>query len=569
MKNQQVAKLLNNIASILELQGVQWKPQAYRKAAQSIETLAEDIEDIVQKGTLRDIPGIGEHIAAKIEEFLDTGKLKYYEELKKKVKVDIEQLSGIPNLGPKKIKFLYQKLGVKTLADLEKAVQQHTIQKLKGFGEKTEKMLEEGISFVKTNPRRFLYAQAVPIVNKILASLGKLSYVEKMEIAGSFRRGKETVGDLDFLAISNTPEKVMKAFISLPDVSDVLAKGMTKSSIRLTNGLQVDLRVLNKKEFGSALLYFIGNKEHNVEIRRLALSKGYTLSEYGLFAVKGKKWIAGRTEQEVYDKLGLQYLEPELRENMGELSAAQKDKLPSLLELKDINGVFHNHSTWSDGANSLLEMAEKAEALKLKFISFNDHFAPMGIVNPLDEKKLVQYLAEIEKVRKKVGIRVFSGVEIDIMKNGTLPLPSSKLKQLDVVVASVHLATRMPEAEMTKRVCNALEKYPVNILGHPNDRILNGRDSIALNFDTVYDVAKRRNVFLEINGSPQRMDLPGEQVKFGLDAGCKFALSTDGHEVHQLENYKYALLMARRGWLEKKDVLNCWSLPKMEKALRK
>ncbi|MEK6950865.1 MAG: DNA polymerase/3'-5' exonuclease PolX [Nanoarchaeota archaeon] len=575
MKNLEIAKILYNIADILELQEVPFKPQAYRRAALAIENLAEDIAAVAARGELITIPGVGESIAEKIEEFLKSGKVRHYEQLKKEIKIDFEQLSSIPGLGPKKMKVLYQQLGVKNLADLEKVISSGKLQAVPGFGEETAKNLLQGIQLVKSRPKRFLYAQAAPMVQEILQKFRTHPFVQKIEIAGSFRRGKETVGDLDFLVISNQSEKVMAAFTAMAEVKEVLAKGTTKASVRLSNGLQLDLRVLHPKEWGSALLYFIGSKEHNVELRKLALSKGYTLSEYGLFVLPGKKrhpgkkWVAGRNEEEIYQKLGVDYMEPEIRENTGEIAAAQKHTLPKLVTAKNINGVFHNHSTWSDGSNSLLEMAQQAETLGFKFISFNDHFGHMGITNPLNEKRLSGYLREIEKVRKKVSIRVFSGVEIDILKDGTLPLSPTKLKELDVVIASVHVSQKMPEAEMTGRVCRALEEYPVNILGHPTGRLLNVREPIALNLEKVFEVAKHRNVFLEINAQPPRMDLNGMQVKAGQQAGCKFALSTDAHSLVGLSFYHYGLLSARRGWLEKKDLLNCWNLPKIEKVMEK
>jgi len=427
MKNLEIVRILNNIADILELQEVQFKPQAYRKAALEIENLTEDIEEICQRGELEEIPGVGKNIAEKIEEIIKTGKLQYYEKLKKEVAVDIEHLNEIPGLGPKKIKLLYKKLGIKTVADLEKACQKHQVQTLEGFGVKTEEDFLRGIELIKTRPKRFLYAQAVPIVKMMKVKFSPLPFVEMIEVAGSFARGKETVGDLDFLVISEEPQKVMDIFTTMKDAKEILSKGITKSSIRLHNGMQIDLRVVHKKEFGSARNYFIGSKEHNVELRKLALSKGLTLNEYALSTLKGKKWVAGKTEEEIYKKLGLRYIEPELRENMGEIDAARTNSLPNLVTVKDMDGVFHNHSTWSDGTASLLEMAQKAEELKFKFISFNDHYGHIGITNPLNEKRLKSYLAEIEKVRKKVGIRVFSGVEIDILKDGTLPLSTKFL----------------------------------------------------------------------------------------------------------------------------------------------
>ncbi|MDO8510890.1 MAG: DNA polymerase/3'-5' exonuclease PolX [Nanoarchaeota archaeon] len=569
MKNQLIVKILNNIADILELQEVEFKPQAYRKAAQSIESLSEAIEDVYEKGKLEEIPGVGRHIAEKIAEIVETGKLKYYEKLKKEVKVDVEGLNEVPSLGPKKIKILYKKLGVKDVHDLEKVLKQHKVRELEGFGEKTEETLLHGIELLKKRPSRFLYIHAMPMGEIISKTLKKHDFVKRVEIAGSYRRGKETVGDLDFLVVSSQPKKVMDVFTGMKDVTEVLAKGETKSSVRLSNGMQVDLRVVNEKEYGAALLYFIGSKEHNVELRKLALKKGWTLNEYGLTELKDKKWVAGRTQEEIYQKLGLRFIEPELRENKGEIEAARAGKLPDLVTVKDIKGVFHNHTTWSDGHNSHLEMAQQAEGLGLKFISFNDHFGHVGITNPLTEKRLGKYLQEIEKVRKKVGIRVFSGVEIDILKDGSLPLSPAKLRELDVVVASVHMAIKMKEKEMTSRVCHALSNYPINILGHPLDRVLQEREPLALNLDQVFETAKQHDIFLEINASPRRMDLPGELVKAGRDTGCKFALSTDAHDVSHLAFYPLAVNMARRGWIEQKHLLNTWTLGKIEKALQK
>lgn len=568
MKNQLVAKILNNIADILELQEVPFKPQAYRKAALTIESLPEDVEKIYGQGKLEELPGVGEHLAKKIEEIILTGKLKYYEILKKEIKVDLEELNEIPFLGPKKIKVLYKKLNIKNVHDLEKAIRQQKLRTIAGFGEKTEQTLSEGIKLFRTKPKRFLYASAAAVVNEIKTEFKKYAFVQRVEIAGSFRRGKETVGDLDFLVVSSQPKKVMGVFTSFPGTK-VIAKGSTKSSIRLANNMQIDLRVVNEKEFGSALLYFIGNKDHNIELRKLALKKGYTLNEYGLFKIHGKKWVAGRSEEEVYHKLGLKYMEPELRENTGEIAAALNHKLPQLITVKDIQGTFHTHSNWSDGNNSLLEMAQQAEAMKFKFISFNDHFGHLGITNPLTEKRLKGYLTEIDKVQKKVGLKVFSGIEIDILKDGSLPLSKQKLKELDVVVAAIHLSTRMNEPEMTARVCNALENYPINILGHPTDRLLNERKGLALNLDRVFETARKNKVFLEINSSPNRLDLSGESIKSALKLGCKFAIGADAHDLSQLQFYPLAVNMARRGWTEKKDILNCWSLPKIEKALQK
>jgi DNA polymerase (family X) len=568
LKNLELVKILDNIADILELQGVEFKPRAYRNAAREVAALTEDIANLHQRNELETISGVGKHIAAKIAEFLDTGKSKYYNKLKKQIKIDVETLNQIPTLGPKKIKFLYGKLKIKNIKDLEKAIKKNKLQKLKGFGEETEKNLLRGIQIVKSRPKRFLYTHALPIVEEIKDYFNKFDFVKRIEVAGSFRRGRETVGDLDFLVISNKPAEVVKLFTHLPDIKDITAKGKTKSSIRLRNGLQIDLRVVKEKEFGSASMYFIGNKQHNIELRKLALSKKYTLSEYGLFRLKGKKWVAGKTEKDIYDKLGLQFIEPELRENTGEIKAAQENRLPKLITDKNIKGIFHNHTDWSDGTNSLLEMAQEAEKLGMKFISFNDHYGDITIANPLNEKRLTTYLKEIEKVKKKVKIKVFSGVEIDILKDGKLPLSKEKLKKLDVVIAAIHMGTRMPKEKMTKRICYALENYPVNILAHPTDRLLNSREPIAVDLKKVFAVAKKNNVFLEINSSPERLDLSGEHIKAAKKAGCKFVIGTDAHDSQHLKTYQLGVIQAKRGWLEKKDVLNCWSLDKIEKIMK-
>lgn len=564
MKNQEIAKIFYEIADILELQEVPWKPQAYRKAAQAIESLPKKIEEIAERDELEEIPGVGESIAEKIQEYLKTGKIKAYEQLRKQIKVNVGELSQIPELGPRKIKTLYQKLGVKNISDLKRVIKQGKLAKLAGFGEKTKQTLLEGIKFVQGKPQRMLYVQAQQIAQEIVPLLK----VERIEVAGSFRRGKETVGDLDLLVISGRPEEISANFTSMPMVKKVLAEGKTRSSVRLTNGLQVDLRVVSEKEFGSALLYFTGNKEHNIELRKLALKKGYTLSEYGLFKVKGKKWVAGRTEEEIYRQLGMAYIPPELRRNDGEITAALEHKLPNLVQVKDINGLFHQHTLWSDGKHSLLEMAQEVERLKFKFISFNDHFGKIKIAHPLDEKRLVKYLTEIENVRKKVDLEIFSGIEIDILKDGRLPLSWSRLKELDFVVGSVHSSLNLPEPEMTSRICFALENGFFHALGHPSSRLINTRPSIKANWEKIFQTAKENSVFLEINASPKRMDLSGEQVKSALRYGNQFILSTDAHDLEQLQYYPLGVLSARRGWLKKKDLVNCWSLGQIRKSLR-
>ncbi len=571
MKNIEIARILHSIASLLEIKEERFKPQAYRKAAQSIESLSEDVADIHARGELQQISGVGEHIAKKVVEIIETGRLKYYNKLKKEVKVDVEGLSRIPSLGPRKILALYKKLKIKNIKDLEKEIKKQKIRKLPGFGEKTELLLQQGIDFVKSSPKRFRYASLIPVVDEIISDFSKEKYVDKIEVAGSFRRRKETIGDLDFVVISKQPEKVMRKFVSMNDVKETIASGKTKSSIRLGNNLQIDLRVVTEKEFGSAMNYFVGNKNHNVALRKIALKKGYTLSEYGLFKYKNNKkgkLVAGKKEEDIYKNLGLQFVPPELRENLGEIEAAQKKSLPKIITQKAVKGFFHTHTKWSDGTNSILEMAHEAENLGFKFISFNDHFGPIPIANPLDLKRLKLYLKAINKAQKKVNLKIFSGVEIEILKDGSLPLSNQWLKKLDVVIASVHLSLKMKEKIMTDRCLKAMS-YPINILGHPTDRLLGERPPIELNFAKIFAKAKENDIFLEVNGAPKRMDLSGENVLAGKKIGCKFALSTDAHNSSHLKYRNLSVNLARRGWLERKDILNTWSLPKIERALQR
>lgn len=569
-KNNDVAKILYEIADLLEIQNVQWKPQAYRKAAQTVESLAEDISVVAKEGRLADLPGIGEHIAKKIEEMVKSGKLAYFEKLKKEIPIDIESLFQIEGLGPKKIKFLYQKLHVRTVEDLQDAAEQGKLRKLHGFGEKTEQHILQSIERLqKRGPARIILGMAVPIAEEIVKNLKAVKGVQEVTVAGSYRRGKETIGDIDILIAGTNAKSAMNAFVKLSGVAAVLAHGATKSSIRLENGIQVDVRVVEKNQYGSALQYFTGSKEHSVALRKLALKKGLTLSEYGLSTLKGKKVVASKTEEEIYQKLGLQYIPPEMRENKGEIELAQKKMIPPLVELKDINGDFQSQTIWSDGAHSIEEMARKGQELGWEFITITDHVGAIGIANPLDEKRLQKQAAEIDKLNKKLDVHIFKGAEIDITKTGALALSKNACKQLDVVLASVHSAFRMSSAEMTKRLCTAFKNYPTHIFGHPTSRLINKRDGIVFDVEKVFETAKELGVFLEINGQPSRMDLSDVHVHTAREIGCNFVISSDAHSKDQLEYLNYGVLTARRGWLEKKHVLNTRSVKEIEKAFKK
>ena len=566
MKNQEVAKILYEIADLLEIEGVEFKPRAYRKAAQNIESLSVDIEELYKKGQLEKIPGVGKSIAEKIKEYLETGKIKKLEELREKIPVDIESLSAVEGLGPRMIKVLYEKLGVKNLDDLEKVAKQRRIRRLKGFGEKIEKKILEGIEIARQRQHRFLLGFVLPEANAIIEELKP--HVEKISLAGSIRRRKETIGDVDILAISSQPEKVMDIFTSMKRVEKVLAKGMTKSSIRLYGGIQVDLRIVEKESFGSALQYFTGSKEHNIEVRKIAIKQGYKLNEYGLF--KGFERIAGKSEEEVYKALGMQWIPPELRENRGEVEAALNNGLPKIVEYSQVKGDLQMHTKWSDGANSIEEMVMEARRLGHKFIAITDHVGSLKIAGGMDEEDVMEQAKEIEKVREKFDdIYIFHGIEANIMKDGRLDVSNNLLKQVDVVLASVHSAFRMEEKEMTARVIKAIENEYVDILAHPTCRIIQKREPIKVDMEKVLEAARDNNVIMEINAYPDRLDLNDIHTKMAVERGVKVSIGTDAHNKSHLKFYELGIAVARRGWAKKEDVINTYSVEKLRKMFEK
>ncbi|MCK4588916.1 MAG: DNA polymerase/3'-5' exonuclease PolX [Nanoarchaeota archaeon] len=569
MTNLEIARILHQIAEILELKDIQFKPMAYQKAALSIESLSEDVRTIYQRGGIKElkkIPGVGESIAKKIEEYIKTNKIKGYEQLKKQLPINLEELSRVPGLGPKKIKLLYKKLKIKNIKQLKAAIQKHKLQKIPTLGATTEKNILEGIKFAKKS-KRFLLGHIQPLAEELKRQLQSKPFIKKIEIAGSYRRKKETLGDLDILAISEHPKKTVEFFTKLPEIKRTIAKGPTKATIRLKNNLQVDLRVLKEKEFGSALQYFTGNKQHNIELRKIAIKKGYKLSEYGLF--KKKKLIAGKTEQEIYQKLGMQYPEPEIRTNSGEIQAALKHKLPKLVNYKDVHADFQMHTQFSDGNNTIEEMAKTAKALGHKVIAITDHMGPLKITHALDQRKLKKYIRAIKQARKKVkGIKILIGAEVDLNKDGDLTATKPMLKELDFVLVGIHSAFRQSEQVMTKRILHAFENYPINALAHPTGRLINTRPGYRFNLEKVFQAAKDKGIFLEINAYPERLDLNGELVKIAKDIGCKFCIGTDSHNQDQLRFIQLGIAMARRGWLEKKDILNCQNTNRILKIIK-
>lgn len=562
MKNRYVAEILYEIADILEIKGVEFKPYAYRRAAQNIESLPKDIEDIYNEGKLEELPGVGKAIAEKISEIIETGSSKSLDDLKKSVSVDLELLN-IGGLGPKKIMILYKMLKIKNVSDLERAAKSGKIRKLRGFGEKTEQEILKNIDFKRKNIR-VLLGEALPVAESIVDKLNKTGFVKRAIVAGSIRRMKETIGDIDILVASKNPSKVMDLFTKMTNVQKVLVKGDTKSSIIMTSGIQADIRVVDEKSFGSALMYFTGSKEHNIALRKIAIQKKMKLSEYGLF--KGDNQVSGSTEEEVYKKLGLCYVEPEMRENSGEVSASHNNKLPNIIGYNDILGDLQMHSNWSDGQNTIEEMATAAKKLSYGYICITDHAGSLAIAHGLDEKRIEKQSKEIVKISKKIQlIKILHGIETNIKNDGTLDVSNNVLKNLDVVVAGVHSGFKK---DNTERIMKAMENENVDIVVHPTGRIINQRKEYGIDIHKIIDKAKETGTVLEISASPLRLDLNDVNARIAIEHGCKLAINTDAHAAEQLNNMKYGIGVARRAWAQKKDVINTQPIDKMLKCLK-
>jgi DNA polymerase (family 10) len=586
MNNQNIAEVLREISEYLSMDEIPFKPQAYERAALNIETMAESADEIYKKGGLKElekIPGVGKNIAEKIEEFVKTGRIKELEKLKKKTPVDLAELSKVEGVGPKTVKTLYQKLKIKNIGDLEKAAKAGKIRKLENFGEKTEQNIIQSIKFLKKGKGRMLLGDAYPAVIEIIENLKKIKGVRSVSEAGSIRRRKPTIGDIDILAGSDDPEKIIGYFTSLPGVEKIWGKGPTKASVRLDAGFDADLRVVPESQFGSALQYFTGSKEHNIILRKIAISKGLKLNEYGLFKrVRSAGWrtIAGKTEREIYEKLGICYIEPELRENEGELEAARNGKLPKLIKLKDINGDLHCHSNWNlsrgkagGGKNSIKEMAETAMKMGYEYIGISDHTKFLHIENGLDEKQLARQRKEIDKLNLSFKLhgssfRILQGCEANIMADGSIDIEDEVLAKLDYVIAGVHSQMKMNKAEMTKRIIKAMENKNVDIISHPTGIIINRREAYEIDFEKILQTAKKTGTVLEINSSPDRLDLDGINVKKAKKAGVKMIINTDSHRKEHLKLMEYGVSQARRGWAEKNDIINAWPLERFKKMLK-
>jgi len=569
MKNQFVADILYMIADLLDLKGdIFFKTRAYRIAAQTIEALDEDVEKLVNQGRIESIPGVGEALARKIAELVQTGKLEYLERLKKEVPTGLIDLLGIPGLGPKKVAALYKNLGITNTQELREATNKGELRTLEGFGEITERNILRGIQLREKTSGRVLLNVAYEDGTRYITYLKRCKQIEKINIAGSLRRMKETIGDLDILISSKNPETIMQYFVSYPEVAQVLAKGATKSSVLLNDNLQVDLRVVEEKSYGAAFQYFTGSKDHNVTLRGLAIRKGYKLNEYGLFDKNTEKYVAGKTEEDIYKKIGFPYIEPELRENRGEFEAAKKKKLPNLVGYDEINGDFHVHSSWSDGSDTIETIASVAQQRHYSFIGITDHSQSLKIANGLTEDRIQKKIQEIKTLNKKFpDLRILCGTECDIKTDGTLDYNNKILKQFDFVYIGIHTAFKMDKETMTKRIIKGMDNEQADFVAHPTGRLIGKREPYEVDLDQIIETAKETDTRLEINSFPDRLDLDDTHVKLAKEHGVQFVLGTDSHSINHLDFMRFGIATARRGWLEKKDILNTYSLKDIEKIL--
>jgi DNA polymerase (family 10) len=578
--NSDIAKILAETGEFLAMQNIPFKPRAYQKAAQTIDALEESVAEQYEKGgrkALENIPGVGKGISEKIEEFIKTGKVKELANFQKKTPINLAELSKVEGLGPKSVKTLYEKLGVKNLKELEAAAKAGKIAKLEGFGKKSEDKILANIGFAKTSGKRFPIWIIIPEVRSLEAQLNAIPDVLKVTVAGSVRRRKETIGDIDILATSKKPKEVMEKFIHFPGVVHVIAHGETKSSVKLRSGANVDLRIVPSDSYGAALNYFTGSKEHNVAIREIAIRKGLKLNEYGLFKAteqKGKdiskeKLVAGKTEEEIYAKLGMDYIEPELRERTGEIDAAMHHKLPKIIGYNDLRGDLQIQTNWTDGSDSIETMARAAIKHGLEYIVITDHTKRLAMAHGLDDQRIKEQWKEIDRVQKKFGksFRILKGTECDILKNGTLDLKNETLAKLDVVGVSVHSYFNLPRKEQTERIIRAMENPNVDILFHPTGRIVGRRPPYDVDMEAIIACAKRTKTILEIDAL-ERLDLKDEYIRMCVDAGVKMAIDSDAHTPNHYEFLEYGIAQARRGWATKDDIINAWPLQKMLRFLK-
>jgi DNA polymerase (family 10) len=570
MKNQEIAKVFNDIADLLEIKGENpFRIRAYRRAAQNIEGLSKDVSEI-SKDELLKIPGIGQDLAGKTEEYVKTGRLQFYEDLKKEIPEGLSTLLSVPSLGPKTAKLFFEKLKVKDLETLERLAKDHKLIGLPGIKEKTEENILKGIEMLKRGVERKPLGKVRPIADDIVKHLKQKAHVKHLSIAGSIRRWKDTIKDIDILATSEDPRQVMSVFVHLPHVKDVLMQGPTKSSVIIHEGLQVDLRVVEEESFGAALAYFTGSKAHNIRLREMAVKSGLKINEYGIFREKDDKRLGGKEEIDVYRILGLPYIPPEMREDTGEIEAALKGNLPKLIELKDIKGDLHVHSKWSDGSHDFEELIKEAKKRGYEYIAITDHSKGLAIARGLTSEKLLDEKKKIDALNKKLkGFRLLAGVEVDIRSDGQLDLPDDVLNKMDIVVASIHSGFKQRREQLTKRLGSAMKNPYVSVIAHPTGRLIGERDSYDIDINEFLKTAKETGTAIEINAHPLRLDLNDLHARMAKEMGIPLVINTDTHIISHFDYMAYGVYIARRGWLEKGDILNTLGYNALIKALKK
>ncbi|MBP8612955.1 MAG: DNA polymerase/3'-5' exonuclease PolX [Candidatus Atribacteria bacterium] len=573
MRNKEVAEKFYELAEVAELAGDNpFKIKAYLEAARVIENLTLPIEDLAQQNKLTEVKGIGKSIAEKIIEYLNTGKITKLEELKKVVPEGLLELEKVPGLGAKRVKVLYEKLGISNLSELEEAAKTHKIRELDGFGEKTEQNILEGIKSLRDKrENRFMIGVALPIAESIVSTLKSNVPIEKYMICGSLRRMKDTIGDIDILVISKEPNKVMDFFVGLPNVKEVLAKGDTKSSIITKEDIQVDLRVVEMGSFGAAVQYFTGSKSHNVHLRELAIKKNLKLNEYGIFDLSSDKKIGGEKEEEIYSILNMDFIPPEMREDTGEIELALEHRLPDLVGYDDIKGDIHMHTKYSDGAHTIEQMARKGMSLGYEYVVVTEHAKSLAVAGGLNIDEFLEEKKEIEELNKKLApFKIFLGVELNILSDGTVDFSEKDLDIFDICLAGIHTGLGQSEEMITNRIKSVLRIPKVKIITHPTGRIINGRAEYNVNIDEIFSEAKKYGKMFEINAAFERLDLNDVNARKAVyEYGLKIAIGTDAHSVESMDNMRFGIGVARRAWLRKTDIINTMSLKEFEEFIRK
>ena len=570
MSNADIARMLERLADLLEIDGANpFRVRAYRNAAQTIRAQSRSMVDMVTAGEdLSELPGIGDDIAAKIGTIVTTGRLPLLEQVAARVPEELSDVMNIEGLGAKRVKFLFEELGIRGIEDLRRAARTGKIRELSGFGKKSEESILKRVEALSGREERMLIAEAEEIAEPLLEYLQGASGVKRLVVAGSYRRRKETVGDLDILATASRNSDVVERFVGYDEVAEVVSRGTTRSTVRLKSGLQVDLRVVPQVSYGAALHYFTGSKSHNIALRSLARMRDEKINEYGVY--KGDKRVAGRTEEEIYERFGLRYIPPELRENTGEIEAARRDELPALVKVEDIRGDLHVHTTESDGRSTIEEMASAAKDRGYDYIAITDHSRHVTIANGLDEKRLHKQIAAIDRLNEKLdGLVVLKSVELDILEDGSLDLPDSVLKELDLTVCAIHSHFHLGRQKQTERVLRAMDNRYFSIFAHPTGRLINERDAIEIDIAKIMEGAGERGCFLEVNAQPRRLDLNDDSCRMARQIGLKLAISTDAHSATGLDGMRFGVDQARRGWLEPGDVINTRSLGALRNLLRR